>query len=231
LVNVVFSGDNVTVLGGPTQLDVDLNVGANGTRGSIFFVGNENPNSLNPSQDFVTFPLVFDIFINVNPASNNYLQAYQYVNQDNQNLWIPVFKILQEGYKETKVLNFTNGEAEINIRVSDIGLNSIPFDSLTNSFAYFNIQATISNVNLNDPSEPQKPLSFSVKPGDTFFDNEGTFDAGEFPLFLPITFNAVEFNGTSWNPVNNKKNIVYLSISFTSPNEIFLNNNFSGEEN
>ena len=230
MVNVVFSGDNVTVLGGPEQLDVDLNIGANGERGSIFFVGNSNPNTLNILTDFVVSPIVFDIFINVNPASENYLQAYQYIARDDGNVWIPVFKILQEGFRANKVLDFSNGEATVDINISEIGLDSVPFDSLINSFAYFNVQATLNNINLDDLGEPSKPASMSVEVGDAFFGNEGSFDPGEFPLFLPITFRAVEFDGSSWLPIDEKKNVVYLSVSFSNPNEIFTNLTFEGDE-
>jgi hypothetical protein len=230
MVNVVFSGDNVTVLGGPSKLDVDLNIGANGERGSIFFVGNSNPNTLNILTDFVLPPILFDIFINVNPSSEDYLQAYQYVARDNGNVWTPVFKILQEGFRANKVLDFSNGEATVDINISEIGLDSVPFDSLTTSFAYFNVQATLNNINLNDLSEPSKPAAISVEVGDAFFGNEGSFDPGEFPLFLPITFRAAEFDGSSWTPINEKRNVVYLSVSFSNPNEIFTNLTPEGDE-
>ncbi len=230
MVNVVFSGDNVTVLGGATQLEVDLNVGAEGTRGGLFFVGDANPNTLNPLQDFIVPPLVFDIFINVNPASENYLQAYQYRNQDGQNTWVPVFKILQEGYKANKVAEFVNGEADIEISVAELGFSNLPFDNPNNSFSYFNVQATINNIDLDDLSEPSKPASISVEVGDAFTGNEGSFDPGEFPTFLPIKLRALEFDGGTWSPIDNKKLIVYLSISFANPNEIFQNVEFIEEE-
>lgn len=223
MVNVVFSGDNVTVLGGPTQLDVDLNIGANGTRGAIFLIGNSNPNSLNLLQDFVVRPTLFDIFINVNPSSPDYLQAYQLVNQDGGNVWIPVFKILQDEYRVNKVLDFIDGEASININVSEIGIDSIPFNSFSNSFAYFNVQATLSSINLEDLSQETLPSSMSIEVGNVFFSNEGSFDPGQFPILLPITFKAVEFDGVSWQPINNKKHVAHLSISFVSPEEVFDN--------
>jgi len=58
MVNVILSSDEVTVLGGPTRLDVDLNIGASGTRGSLIFNGFGNPNNLQLDRDFPTFPLV-----------------------------------------------------------------------------------------------------------------------------------------------------------------------------
>lgn len=230
-VNSILSSDNVTVLGGPARLEVDLNIGASGTRGSLFFVGTQNPNSLNPNQDFPNVPIVFDIFINVNAASENYLQAYQYVNQDGINTWIPTFSINQNIYSVNKVLEFVAGEASALLNVSDLGMDTLPFENLTNSFAYFNVQATVTNVNLENLSSVAIPCAFSVNVGDAYFDNSGSFDPGEFPLFLPVTIKAVEFNGTTWSAINNKKTSAYFTVSFANPNEIFsiISQNNGGE--
>jgi hypothetical protein len=220
MVNVVLSSDNITVLGGPSKLGVDLNIGATGRRGSLFFTGNGNPNLLNQIQDFPLTPILFDIFINVNPSSNDYLRAYQYINQDGQNNWIPIFSINQNVYSENKVLDFKDGEASINIDVSALGLNRLPFDTLADSFSHFNVQATLSNVNLENLSLTPFPSAISVKVGDAYFDNTGSTDSGKFPLFLPLSFQAVEFSGTSWIPIDDKKTVVFLTISFANPKEI-----------
>jgi len=227
MVNVILSSDNVTVLGGPSELEVDLNIGAAGTRGSLFFVGTVNPNTLNVKQDFPNTPLVFDIFINVNAASSDYLQAYQYVNQEGANTWVPTFSINQNIYSINEVLEFSNGEATALVNIADLGLNTLPFEndttnnSISNSFAYFNVQATLSNVDLEDLSSPPLPCAFSVKVQNAYFDNAGSSDPGEVPFFVPVVFNAVEFDGTSWSAIDNKKTTAYLTVSFADPSEIF----------
>lgn len=230
-VNSILSSDNVTVLGGPAKLEVDLNIGAAGTRGSLFFVGAANPNTLNSNQDFPNIPIVFDIFINANAASEDYLQAYQYVNQEGINTWIPTFNISQSIYSVNKVVEFDGGEATVLLNVSDLGLDTLPFENLVNSFAYFNVQATLTNVDLENLSSPAYPCSFSLEVDDAYFDNSGSFDPGEFPLFLPITINAIEFDGTSWAAIDNKKTSAYFTLSFANPNEIFaiVSENQEGE--
>lgn len=220
MVDVVLSSDNLTVLGGPSRLDVDLNIGAPGNRGSLFFVNIGNPNFLNPSQDFPDIPEIFDIYINVDTKSDDYLQAYQYVNQDGNNVWIPSFKIIQNSFSQNKVLNFENGKANINLNITNISINSTPFEDLEKSFGYINIQASLTNVDLENVTSDAKPVAFSYKVGDAFFDNAGSFDSLEFPLFVPIEFEAVEFNGTSWIPLN-KKTYASLTASFANPQEIF----------
>jgi hypothetical protein len=231
MVDVILSSDNVTVLGGPSRLEVDLNIGASGSRGSLFFTGTQNPNTLNPNQDFPEIPIIFDIFINVNAASENYLQAYQYVNQDGINTWVPTFKISNNTYSVNAVIDFVNGGADLTINISDLGLDKVPFDSVNNSFAYFNIQATLSNLDLEDMSSVVLPSAVSLEVGDAYFDNSGSFDPGEFPLMLPLTLHAAEFNGTTWAAINDKKTLVYLTISFANPNEVFqaISSNEVGE--
>ena len=226
MVDVILSSDNVTVLGGPSRLEVDLNIGAPGTRGSLFFVGTQNPNTLNPTQDFPSLPIIFDIFINVNASSSDYLQAYQYVNRDGINSWIPTFSINQNIYSVNKVLEFVNGQATALVNIIDLGIDALPFENdstnnpIANSFTYFNVQATVSNINLGNISATALPCSFSVKVGNAYFDNAGSSDPSEIPFYVPVTFNAVEFNGTAWSPINNKTTIAYLTVSFASPNEI-----------
>ena len=230
MVDVILSSDNVTVLGGPSNLEVDLNIGASGTRGSLFFVGTQNPNTLNLVQDFPILPIVFDIFINVNAASEDYLQAYQLTNQDGINTWIEVFNINQTQYSVNKVVEFNDGIAETTIEVARLGLDNVPFSNIQNSFAYFNVQASLTNVDLNNSSSTPPPSAMSFKVGDVFFDSSGTFDPGQFPSFLPITFKAVEFDGTSWVPIDDKETYISITASFVNPNEIFQKLNFEGEE-
>ena len=134
MVDVILSSDNVTVLGGPSELEVDLNIGAPGTRGGVFLVGTENPNSLNLDQGFDIRPSLFDIFINVNTASEDYLQAYQLVNRDGVDLWDPIFKLSQQTFSANKVLEFSNGEAETTLEIAAIGLYDVRFDVFSNCF-------------------------------------------------------------------------------------------------
>jgi len=230
LVDVILSSDNVTVLGGPSRLEVDLNIGASGIRGSLFFVGTQNPNTLNPNQDFPQVPTVFDIFINVNAASSDYLQAYQLTNQDGVNTWIPTFNLSSNTYTVNKVVEFEDGQATTNIEIAQLGLDAVPFDIALNSFAYFNVQASLTNVDLDNLSATPLPSAMSFKVQDSIFNSNGSFDPGQFPEFLPITFNAVEFNGTAWVPINGKTTYVCITASFVNPNEIFQNLDFGVSE-
>jgi hypothetical protein len=222
MVSVVVSSDNLTVLGGPEKIDVDLNIGAAGNRGSIFFTGLENPNTLT-SQDFTQQPLLFDIYIIVDPSSDNYLQAYQYLNRDGVLVWTPSFKISENVTAFNKVVPFSSGVGSVILDVASLGLNNVTFESFTNSFAFFNVQATISNINVEEAPDGESlehfPAALSVNVGDAYFDNTGGGDPAEYPMKLPIDFKAVQFNGTSWEEVTDKNVIIHLRVEFVDPNE------------
>lgn len=222
MVDVVLSSDNVTVLGGPEQVDVDLNIGASGERGSIFFTGLQNPNSLT-TQDFTEAPKIFDIYIVNDPSSNNYLQAYQYLNQDGVLSWLPSFKISQTITAFNKVVTFTSGEASIILDVADLGLENVTFDSFVNSFAYFNVQATISNIDVAEAPAGtinHLPAALSINVGDAYFDNTGGGDPANYPMKLPIDFKAAEYSGSGWTNIDGKDVILHLRVEFVDPNEV-----------
>jgi len=227
MVDVVYSANNLTVLGGPAQLDVDFEIGADGRRGSLFFTGLANPNTLNLQQDFPSPPQPFDIFINVDSSDEDYLQAYQYTLQDSGQVWSKAFSLNNSYFSSNEVVAFTSGEAMINLDITSLGLAGSLFESLTNSFAYFNVQATASNINSEEAPDGANlahyPIAMSVSLGDAFFDSTGLTDPADFPLKLPIYFKAVEYNGSNWAEVDSKDIIVYLAISYASPNEIIAN--------
>lgn len=226
MVDVVLSSDNLTVLGGPERIDVDLNIGAAGTRGSIFFTGLENPNTLT-DQNFTTRPELFDLYIVVDPSSSNYLQVFQYVNRDGQLVWEASFRIGQNITAFNKVVEFASGEALVEIDVADLGLDNVTFESFNNSFAFFNVQATMSNVNVQEAPDGaslnHNAAAFSINVLDAYFDNSGGGDPGEYPMKLPIEIKGAEFDGTSWTAISNKKVIMHLRVEFVDPNEVLAN--------
>lgn len=224
MVDVVLSSDNVTVLGGPEQVDVDLNIGASGSRGSIFFTDLPNPNTLT-AQDFTTPPQIFDIYIVVDPSSDNYLQAYQYLNQDGVLTWAPSFKIAQSITAFNKVVTFNSGDATVILDVADLGLENVTFESFVNSFAFFNVQATLGNINVANAPEgvlDHKPAAISVNVRDVYFDNSGGGSPSEYPMKLPLDLKAAEFDGTNWTALDGKTVVLHLRVEFVDPDEVLL---------
>lgn len=225
MVDVIVSSDNLTVLGGPERIDVDLNIGAEGTRGNTFFIGLEAPSSLTES-DFITPPKIFDVYIINDPASNNYLQAYQYLNQDGILTWVPTFKITNNVAAFNKVLTFNSGQASLQVDLAEVGLDAITFDSFVNSFASFNVQVTISNVEVSEAPEgliDNNPVAFSFNVGDAYFDNTGGGDPGEYPMKLPLDFVAAELSAGSWQNLDGKDVIAHIRIEVADPTDVITN--------
>ena len=235
MVDVYLANKNLTVLGGPAKIDLDLSIGGNGRRGSLFFSGFENPNTLS-QDDFPERPLAFDMYVLSNPASENYLKVFQYVNQDGQLIWVSVFSLDKSQYSLNKVAKFEDGIALVEVSLDEIGLENISLATLSRSFAYFSVQATLGNYDLensldNGTANPVEffPSAISAQVMNVVFDNENSQPGSslEFPLKLPIRIKGVEFDGTDWSLIDNKDLLVSLSIDFVNPNEIFA---YSPEE-
>lgn len=227
MVDVILSADNLTVLGGPEEIEVDFNIGAEGERGSVWFTGLTNPNSLNTQTDFPLVPKLLDFFINVDPSDEDYLQIYQYVLSDGGTTWSKSFNLNTSAYYSNEVVSFENGLGQINVDITSLGLINALVESLDNSFAYFNVQASASNVNVEDAPEGANlnhlPIAMSFSVGNAFFDSEGLTEASEFPFKLPISLTAVEYDNSLWSPIDQKSIIVHFAISYANPTEIIAN--------
>ena len=72
---VLLSNDDVTVLGPPSQIELLLDIGPQGLRGSQVFIGTGDPNSIEIGQE----PELNDLFINTSPGPD-YGYLYQYLS-------------------------------------------------------------------------------------------------------------------------------------------------------
>lgn len=226
MVDVIYSSDNVTVLGGPETLEVDLDIGATGTRGGLFFSGSKEVVDLDITSDFPTTPLIFDFYIMSDSASSNYLKVYQYVLENESLNWVESFSLASQYYYVNKIASFETGLATLNINLSEIGMDKLPFTSTENSFAYFNVQATVSNINSEaapDGALAHNPCAVSVQVGNAYEDTSGNEDPSDFPFILPINLSGAELGGSGWVALDAKDVIVYLTISLANPNEIIAN--------
>jgi len=225
LVDVVLSSDTVVVLGGPEAIEVETGVGAQGNRGSLWFSGVGNPNLLNLVSDFVTLPQPLDRFIDVDPDSETYLTVFEYLLSDGSSpSWTERFSLDTSPQSVNEVLSFTAGNAIVNLDITNLGIDSSFVESFVNSFAFFNVQATASNIDASlAPLGISTPMAFSISVDDAFYDNTGIEDSQEVPLKLPISVDAVEFDGSNWSPVDDKSIIMYFTVSYANPNTIISN--------
>jgi len=136
--DVLLKNDDITVLGPPEIVELLVDVGATGTRGSQVFVGVGNPNIIEIGQT----PLLNDLYINVSPGAD-YGYLYQYVSQPGGNLWIEVLELNPTIYSVNYVTTYTNGIAQIVIPISNIITSTATPLSANN----FSVQFSIVNDN------------------------------------------------------------------------------------
>jgi hypothetical protein len=171
---VVFTNDDVTVLAPPPVVEVLVDIGPQGVRGSQFFVGVGNPNSVDIGQTVN----LNDLYINTSPGGElGYL--YQYVSEPGGDTWVQVLDIYPSVYSENAQVTFTSGAAEVVIPVADIV--TVSGTSLTAE--NFSVQYTIAHTNPVASAMQIPPLAGA---GDN----------------LVINIDAVEYATGSWSALD-----------------------------
>jgi hypothetical protein len=183
MTEIFVSTDDVKVIGGTANVNVEVDFGPKGDRGSLFLVGYGDPNTIVHSQ---TLQLL-DLYINVQVTDDDYLFMYQYVNQGGVNTWVRFATLTTDKFSSIRRVNFTNGKASSNVdfKVSNIVPESL-LASLTESS--FNIQCTFQNA--------ENPVAHSI------IINPITIQAATGDLTLPIGINAAEFSDGEWSGIN-----------------------------
>jgi hypothetical protein len=182
MVDIVLDSEELVVLGGPSQVAVQVDLGGDGDRGSIFVVGSSEPNSIT-SGNIISGITVqsFDMYINTQNK-----KMYQYIAGDGGTLtWIEVLSIIPNTYSVNKSVTFTNGDGMI----SDIALTSITEDSTGMTAGNFNVQHSIIG---------SAPIASAISVSNP--------SAGK----LPITVHASEFDGTDWNDLSGSRTVHLL---------------------
>ena len=189
MVNVLLSNDDLSVLGGPETVNVEVDFGPEGTRGSQIFVNTGKPviggdglTALAPDCQ------LFDLYINILSSDDEYQYVYQLQNVLGTATWVKLFKLVSNTYsKNYTTVSFVNGEASINIPVAEI----LPSDFVgTASSENFNIQHNVLN---------QFPVASAVSVGEIA--NSGG------ALVLPITLTAHELVDGAFEPIASEKSV------------------------
>ena len=190
MVDVLLNTEDVVVLGPPETIDVLVDIGPQGTRGTKFIVGSGEPNAQTASGVLLAQTLILnDMYIDVSPGVD-YGYMYQYVSQPGGNTWTQVLKINPAIYSAVETIPFTSGAGSITIPVSNIV--TVSGSPLTAS--NFSVQFQIEGVN---------PIASSM----------------EIPALagagtnLVINFDAVQYSGGSWSALTGSKTVhLFISI-------------------
>jgi hypothetical protein len=190
MVDVLLNTEDVVVLGPPDSVDVLVDVGPQGTRGSKIIVGSGEPNAQTSSGVLLGTTLILnDIYIQTDPGAD-YGYMYQYVSQPGGNTWVEVLSISPAIYSVIQTLSFSSGSASTTIPISNIV-------TVTGS------PLTASNFNVQFQIEGANPIAASM----------------EIPALagagtnLVINFDAVQYSGGSWSALTGSKKVhLFISI-------------------
>jgi hypothetical protein len=188
--DVILDNEDLTVLGGPSSINVEIDFGPQGSRGSQFFISNGNPNSVEIGQTAE----VFDLCLNVLGSDTEYQTLYQYQNVLGTETWVALFKLVTNTYSTNRIVSFTNGAGSVSIPVASIVPQSL-VGSVTAS--NFNIQ-----FNILDAINPAA-ASMSVSDLITLDDQ----------IVLPISFKSKTFSGEDWvNTTGTKTVHLFITV-------------------
>jgi hypothetical protein len=179
MTNVVLNNDDITIFAPPAIVELLVDIGPQGTRGSQFFVGVGNPNSVNIGQT----PNLNDLYINTSPGGElGYL--YQYRSEPGGNVWVEVLDIYPSVYSENAQVTFESGSAEVVIPVAEIvTVTGTPLLSEN-----FSVQYSIAHTN---PVASAMQIPALVGAGTN----------------LVINLEAVEYAGAAWSALDDSVTI------------------------
>ena len=190
MVDVLLNTENVVVLGPPETINVSVDIGPQGTRGSKIIVGSGLPNDLTSSGAILGQTLILnDMYINTSPGTD-YGYMYQYISQPGGNTWVSVLKVSPAIYSSIETVSFTSGAGSVTIPISSIV-------TVTGS------PLTASNFSVQFQIEGANPIASSM----------------EIPALagagtnLVINFDAIQYSGGSWSNLSGNKTVhLFISI-------------------
>lgn len=176
---------DLTVFGGPTAIDLSLDFGQQGLRGSKIWSGNGDPVVYLVGQELQ----INDIYINTNPSDTYYGWIYQYVEEVGSPVWTRILAPTKSDYSAIATTTFTAGATTVNVPVSSLTTNSSP------SISRFIVRYSVEN---------STPVSSSFTYSLT----------GSYPnQNISIVINAITYSGGTWSNLTGSKN-VHLYITY-----------------
>jgi len=189
MVDILLTTDELSVLGGPETVNVEVDFGPSGDRGSQIFsntgkpvIGGNGLTALAPDCQ------LFDLYINILPTDDEYQYVYQLQNVLGTNTWVKLFRLVSNIYsKNYTETSFIDGVWSMNIPVAEI----VPLNLVgTAQSENFNVQYSVLN---------QNPIASSI--------NIGEVTTANSERVLPITITASELSGSSFTELSGPKSV------------------------
>lgn len=187
--DVLLENDDITVLGGPESIELSVDVGEKGDRGSRFFVGYGDPNEPDviPSGEQVALG---DVFVNASTAAK-YGWLYIYLRTPAGNSWVQAIRLQPSLYiRDADILFDANGIGTLSVPLSDI----VPDVTVTDIDKYI-VLATTSGDNVSAVSITQKFIQGSNFVAElkaiTFDDDTSSWSAYSGILRISVNISVV----------------------------------------
>jgi hypothetical protein len=199
LADILLSNDDLTVFGGPETVNLDLDFGPQGDRGSIIVGSNGNPQDASVHAEILNIPegiQALDIAIDYSPSSSTYKTVFQRIAGPTGTQWTPLLSLKTNFYSEVKgPLTPVSGKITIPpINVTDI----YDVGEGTVSSSRFNIQYSISSSSASGPLATNLIIKELIT-------TQGF-------LALPLEIQGVEFLNGNWAAMSGEK-MVHLFIT------------------
>lgn len=117
---------DITVITGPSKVDVQVGLGQKGERGSKIFVGVDAPSIFFGTEVSAQLGLqLYDLYINVNSQDPEYLYMYQFINSDGGTVWELITRIVSSQINIVEPLTFTAGSATLDVLLTNYYPSSV----------------------------------------------------------------------------------------------------------
>jgi hypothetical protein len=173
--------EDILVLGGPEIVEVEVDFGPQGDRGSRIYAGNGKPDLVDIGQT----PNVFDLYINLLTTDDEYLMIYQYVEALGTLQWQTLTKLIPNTYVKNTSIDFTTQN-----------YCYIPIADIVDPSFVGNADASIFSVQVTFSTPAGYPIVSSIKTEVVTVSSIQN---------LKITFYAKEFDGTNWIDINGSR--------------------------
>jgi hypothetical protein len=119
MIDIFVSPDEVQVAGGPSNVEVDLDFGATGQRGSRILVGPGKPGPFTIPEGVDI--LEYDIYINILETDDEYSFLYQYTTAGTPGVfeWIKIFRVAPQVPSVIAYVVFVDGVGEFAAPLAD----------------------------------------------------------------------------------------------------------------
>lgn len=196
MADVILSTEELSVFGGPTSINVDIDFGPTGARGSRIYGVEADPRVIATEKpaDIQNY----DIAMVISPSESDYLTVYQKIGTSPED-WIQFASLVPNVYSIKTKVTFTDGVATGLLPVSDL------FTLDTYTVDQFMVQLTIENAAAATTPTLLKPMSTGY--------SLSIASVGA-KKYLVIKTTAIEYNAAtlSWTPVAGER-VAHLFVT------------------